>query len=474
MEAIKKMKSPLLSIDKISDSIVGYQKQVPLLNGKMTQYINFDNAASTPALKPVLDKVNEAMEWYSSIHRGTGYKSQLCSELYDQSREIVAEFVKADIEKDAIIFVKNATEAINKLANRLPIKSDEVVLVSKMEHHSNDLPWRANARVVHINIFPDGQLDVQDLIDKLKKYHNKVALVAVTGASNVTGWVNEVNQLARICHEHGTKILIDAAQLAPHRAIDMRPHGDPGHIDFLALSAHKIYAPFGSGALIGPKEFFEDGDPDYVGGGTVNVVTLDYATWTESPEKDEAGTPNTIGVIAMAKSLQTLMDIGMDKIAEHEKQLTRHMLTRMKEIPGIEIYGSADPEVVDNRLGVIALNVQGLPHALTAAILNYEGGVGVRNGCFCAHPYIKMLLQLDDETSKKLEQQMLEGDRSNLPGAVRASFGLYNSIPEIDRFIEILKKVVNGKYEGKYILNKKEGAYYPEGYVQNFQNYLTI
>ncbi|MEJ2537817.1 MAG: aminotransferase class V-fold PLP-dependent enzyme, partial [Calditrichia bacterium] len=188
----------------------------------------------------------------------------------------------------------------------------------------------------------------------------------------------------------------------------------------------------------------------------------------------EAGTPNTIGVIAMAKSLQTLMDIGMDKVAEHEKQLTRHMLTRMKEIPSIEIYGSADPEVVDNRLGVIALNVQGLPHALTAAILNYEGGVGVRNGCFCAHPYIKMLLQLDDETSKKLEQQMLEGDRSNLPGAVRASFGLYNSIPEIDRFIEILKKVVNGKYEGKYILNKKEGAYYPEGYVQNFQNYLTI
>ncbi len=474
MEAIKKMKSPLPSLDKILESIVGYQKQVPLLNGDMTQYINFDNAASTPALKPVLDKVNEAMEWYSSIHRGTGFKSQLCSELFDQSREIVAEFVKADIEKDAIIFVKNATEAINKLANRLPIKSDEVVLVSKMEHHSNDLPWRANARVIHVNIFPDGQLEVQDLINKLKKYHKKVALVAVTGASNVTGWVNDVNQLARICHEYGSKILIDAAQLAPHRAINMRPHHDPGHIDFLALSAHKIYAPFGSGALIGPKEFFEEGDPDYVGGGTVNVVTLDYATWTESPEKDEAGTPNTIGVIAMAKSLQTLMNIGMDKVAEHEKQLTRHMLKLMSEIPGIEIYGSADPEVVDNRLGVIAFNVKDMPHALTAAILNYEGGVGVRNGCFCAHPYIKMLLQLDDETSKMLEQQMLEGDRSNLPGAVRASFGLYNSILEIDRFIEILKKVVNRKYVGNYILNKKEGAYYPEGHVQNFQNYLTI
>ena len=474
MEAKKNRKSPEISLDKISELIVGYHKQVPLLNGDMIQYINFDNAASTPALKPVLDKVNEAMEWYSSIHRGTGFKSQLCSELYDQSRKIVAAFVKADIEKDTIIFVQNATEAINKLANLLPIKPDEVVLVSKMEHHSNDLPWRAKGKVIHVNILPDGRLDVEDLIAKLKKYHQKVAIVAITGASNVSGWVNDVHELAQICHEYDSQILIDAAQLAPHRSIDMKPHHDQGHIDFLALSAHKIYAPFGSGALIGPKAFFEEGDPDYVGGGTVNVVTLEYATWIDPPEKDEAGTPNTIGVIAMAKSLHTLMDIGMDKISEHEKQLTGYILKQLRDIPKIEIYGSADPEVVDDRLGVITFNIKDMPHALTAAILNYEYGVGVRNGCFCAHPYVKLLLGLDDETSKKLEQEMLEGDRSNLPGAVRASFGLYNSIPEIDRFIDALKKIVVKKYEGTYVLDKKEGAYYPRGYIQDFQKFLTL
>lgn len=474
MVASHKTSSLPLSIENAAEYIVGYHKKVPLLNGDTCQYINFDNAASTPALKPVIDKVNESLEWYSSIHRGTGFKSQLCSRLYDHSREIVADFVHADTKKDTIIFVKNATEAINKLANRLPIKSDEVVLVSKMEHHSNDLPWRAKTKVIHIDILADGRLNIDHLIHTLKKYKSKVALVALTGASNVTGWVNDVNHLAEICHTHGSKILIDAAQLAPHRAIDMRGHDDPGHIDFLVMSAHKIYAPFGSGVLIGPKDFFEDGDPDYVGGGTVNVVTLDYATWAESPEKDEAGTPNTIGVIAMAKSLMTLKKLGMDKVVDHEKKLTKHILKRLKEIPSIEIYGSSDPEVVENRLGVITFNLKNMPHALTAAILNYEGGIGVRNGCFCAHPYIKMLLKLDDKTSRELEEQMLKGDRSNLPGAVRASFGLYNKESEIDRFIDALKKIANGEYKGHYKLDKRQGTYYLEKQQTNFQKYFTL
>lgn len=461
-------------IKEIQKNIVGYDMQVPLLDGSKRQYINFDNAASTPSLKPVVDKVNEFMKWYSSIHRGTGFKSQLCSETFDHSREVVADFVNVDPETHAIIFVKNATEGINKLANRMPINDDQVVLVSKMEHHSNDLPWRANAKVVHVDLKEDGSLDEEDLIRKLKQYHGKVALAALTGASNVSGWVNDISHLAEVCHEHGTRILIDAAQLAPHRAIDMREQNDPGHIDFLALSAHKIYAPFGSGVLIGDKEFFEHGDPDYVGGGTVDLVTLDSAYWTEAPEKDEAGTPNTVGVIALAEALLTLKKIGMDVVAEHEMDLTRHMLQRMKEIEGIRIYGSSDPDVVENRLGVVSFNVDGLHHALTASILNYEGGVGVRNGCFCAQPYIKILLGLSDGELEGVKDRMLSGDRSDIPGAVRASFGIYNSKDEIDEFIDVLKMIAKKEWAGDYTLDKKSGEYCLAGKAVLYQNYFQL
>ena len=463
-----------MDMDDLAKMVVGYDKKVPLLNGNLVQYINLDNAASTPALTPVMEKVNEAMEWYSSIHRGTGFKSQLCSELFENGRKVIAEFVNIDPETHAIIFGKNATEAINKLANRLSISKDELFLVSKMEHHSNDLPWRSKGKVEHINIHPDGRLDEEHLIELLKKYHGKVALVAVTGASNVTGWVNDINRLAEICHEHHTRIMIDAAQLAPHRTINMKSPDDPGHIDFLVFSAHKIYAPLGSGVLIGPKSFFEEGDPDYVGGGTVKIVGLSYAHWAETPEKDEAGSPNTIGVIALAKSLLAIRDLGMKNIAKHEMELTAYILGKMNKLTRIQIYGSKDPSVVENRLGVIAFNVEGMPHALTAAILNYEGGIGVRNGCFCAHPYIKLLMGMDDDQARIIEEQILQGDRSDLPGAVRASFGMYNNTQEIDHFINVLTKIVSDDYQGKYILDRQRGEYHPAGYSPKFHDYFQL
>lgn len=463
-----------VNLDNIQDNIVGYYKTVPILDGTTRQYINFDNAASTPSLKPVLDKVVEFMEWYSSIHRGTGFKSQLCTEVFEHGRELVSRFLNVDLQKNAIIFVKNATEAINKLANHVHIAKDEVFLVSKMEHHSNDLPWRAKGRVIHISVLADGRLDEKDLLDKLDKYRGKIALVALTGAANVTGWVNQVNRLAATCHEYGTKILVDAAQLAPHRAIDMRPDDDPSHIDFLALSAHKMYAPFGAGVLVGPKDFFEQSAPDYVGGGTISIVGDDYAHWAEPPEKEEAGTPNTVGVVALGKTLQTLLDIGMDQVAEHEKLLTGYALRRMKDIPEVRVYGGTDPEDLENRLGVISFNIKNIPHALTASILNYEGGIGVRNGCFCAHPYVKELLGVGEEESRKLEEEILAGDRSNLPGAVRASFGIYNTIGEIDSFVEMLKKIASGNYQGEYVLDRQAGEYHPKGFHLNFDQYFRL
>ncbi|NIV93017.1 aminotransferase class V-fold PLP-dependent enzyme, partial [candidate division KSB1 bacterium] len=386
MESECKKANSKISWKNIKENTVGYNMEVPLFNGEHVHYINFDNSASTPVLKPVLDKVNEFMLWYSNIHRGTGFKSQLSSWMYDHSREIVARFVNVDLNEHTIIFGKNATEAINKLAHRLPLTDDQVILVSKMEHHSNDLPWRARTKVVHIDIDEQGRLNEDDLIARLEEYNGKVALFAVTGASNVTGWLNDIHHLAEICHKYDVPIMVDAAQLVPHRKVDMRPQDDPGHIDFLAFSAHKIYAPFGTGVLIGNKDFFAEGDPDFVGGGTVDIVSLDYTYWTDVPEKEEAGTPNIVGVVALAKALLVMEKLGMDRVAEHETRLTRYALKKIREIPGIYIYGGSDPEHVENRLGVISFNVDGLPNAKVAAILNYEGGIGVRNGCFCAHP----------------------------------------------------------------------------------------
>ncbi len=463
-----------ISLENVRDQIVGIDKKVPLYDGTHVPYIYFDNGASTPILKPVLEKVNEFMEWYSSVHRGTGFKSQLSSLMHEHSREIVSQFVNVDLDEHTIIYGKNATEAINKMAHRLIVEPDQVILVSKMEHHSNDLPWRARTKVVHVDIDEKGRLREDDLIAKLEEYKGKIILFAVTGASNVTGWVNDVHRLAEICHSYGVQILVDAAQLVPHRKVDMRPKDDPGHIDFLAFSAHKIYAPMGTGVLIADKDAFAQGDPDMVGGGTVQIVSLDYTFWANVPEKEEAGSPNTAGIVALAKALLVLDEIGMESIAAHEAELTHYILKRMQEIPGVEIYGGSDPDDLANRMGVISFNVEGLPNAMVASILNHEGGIGVRNGCFCAHPYIKCLLKVTDEQSKQMEEKIFRHDRSALPGAVRVSFGIYNTEEEIDVFIDVLKRIANRQWQGEYIEDAYTGEYHLKGYNPDFEQYFRL
>ncbi len=463
-----------LNIDSIVEQVVGYDREVPLLDGSTVQYVNFDNAASTPTLKPIMNTINEFMEWYSNIHRGTGFKSQICTHFFEESRKIVGDFFNINLDEKVIIFGKNGTEAINKLAHRIPLPDDSKILVSKMEHHSNDLPWRFRKPVEHINIDAEGRLDFDDLVKRLELNKGKVALVAVTGASNVTGYLNDIHKIAEVVHEYGAKVMIDAAQLAPHRSIDIKQINHPQHIDYLAFSAHKIYAPFGLGVLIADRSTFEAGDPDMVGGGMASLVSEEYAMWSEAPEKEEAGTPNIVGAIALGKALSLINEIGMQEIVDHEARLTKYALNKMKSIPGISFYGSIDEEKVHDRLGVISINFEGKSHALVGAILNYEGGIGVRNGCFCAHPYIKCLLDVGIEETKVLEQQIMQRDRSNIPGAVRISFGMYNNEAEIDRMVEVLKLISCNEYKGEYVLNSESGEYHPKNYQIDFSNYFSF
>src|SRR5574341_1400750 len=358
---------------------VGLEVEVPLLNGTCQPYVNLDNAASTPPLKAVQQAVDRFLVYYSSVHRGTGFKSQLSTHAYEDARQVVLRFLGADAQDHTCIFGKNTTEAINKLARRFPFTPQrDVVLVSGMEHHSNDLPWRAAARTIHVGLTPDGRLDEADFDEQILRYRDRLALVAITGASNVTGNILPIHRLAEKAHAAGALILADCAQLAPHRKVDMRPLDDPAHLDFVSISAHKMYAPFGTGALVGRRDIFERGDPDMTGGGTVEIVTLDDVVWAGPPDRDEAGSPNTVGAVALATAILQLEAIGMETVAQHEATLTEYALKRLPEVPGIIILGDSDPARAAHRLGVIPFGLQGVSHFKVAAVLGYEFGIGVR------------------------------------------------------------------------------------------------
>ena len=446
----------------------------PRLDGSLQLYINFDNAASTPPLRAVEAAVRGFMPWYSSVHRGNGFKSRLATHAYERAREVTLGFVGANPREHVCIFGKNTTEATNKLARRFPFRAGrDVVLISTMEHHSNDLPYRPVAKVVHVRLTPTGELDEADFDQKLSAYAGRVALVAVSGASNVSGYINPCHRLAEKAHAAGAHIMVDCAQLAPHRAVDMRPLSDPGHFDYVAISAHKLYAPYGTGALIGRRDTFEQGEPDLRGGGTVELVTEDSVEWSGPPDRDEAGSPNVVGAVALAAAIQQLQAIGMQAVAAHEAELTAHILSGLSRMDGVEILGSADPARAGERLGVVPFNLKGTSHFLTAAILGHEFGIGVRNGCFCAHPYLLHLLGETAET-ERLRAELLAHDRRGMPGLVRASFGLYNTTDEVDMFLEALEKIARGDYSGRYQQDQATGDYIPEGWQPEFEKYFSL
>ncbi len=463
-----------LTIHNVREQIVGVDALVPLLDGSRRQYVNFDNAASTPALRPVFDKVNEFMDWYSSVHRGTGFKSQIATEAYDLAHDIVGCFVGANLETNTVVFGKNTTEAINKLARRFPLDPEDVVLCSLMEHHSNDLPWRLQARLLHIDVHDDGSLD-EDHFDRLLDQHGgNVKLVAISGASNVTGHVNPIHRLAEKAHAVGARILVDAAQLAPHRAIDMRPDDAPDHLDFVAISAHKMYAPYGTGALVGPTSLFAQGTPDMVGGGTVDIVTVDDVRWGHPPDRDEAGSPNVVGAVALAQAVLSLEEIGMDLLARHEAALTAHALRGLRKIDGVKVHGMTDPDRAAERVGVIPFSMRGVSHYKVAAALSFEGGIAVRNGCFCAHPYILRLLEVTGDEALRHQQDIIEGSRVGLPGLVRISFGCYNTIEEVDHAVEMLARIAAGDLAGDYEQDPVSGAYWLRGHEPDYNRYFTL
>ena len=443
------------------EHFAGVDLPVPVHGGGTVTGVNFDNAASTPPLKRVRDAVTGFSEVYSSVHRGTGYKSRLATEAYEQARELVARFLGVDERSQVVIFVKGTTDALNRIAAEQARLDGRQVLVTEMEHHADLLPWRHRSGHVMVGLSDDGHIDLQAIEHALKSGDGKIGLVAVCGASNVTGFVSPIHEVAELAHRHGALISIDAAQLAPHHRIDIRPASDPGHLDFVSLSGHKMYAPYGAGVLVAPRAFFA-GAPEVMGGGAISIVTWDDTVWADLPDREEAGSPNVIGAVALGVAIETLLELGFDDMLLHEVEMGTTLHRRLSQIPGVGVLGDVQARPTTPRLGLASFVVDGVHHGLVAAALSHEWGIAVRNGCFCANPYVFHLLRMNKQAVDAVEGEVTSGHRQALPGAIRASLAPYNTTGELDRFVDAVTHIARGRLKSTYE-QAADGTFSPAG-----------
>ncbi len=418
--------------------LVGDGMAVPCIDGSERPYVNFDFAASTSALTTVVDAVTDFVPSYASVHRGAGFKSRVSTAAYESARATALAFCGARRRDDVAILCRNTTEAINQLAYRLRLDPDDIVLTTVVEHHANLLPWGRVARRRYVECGRDGSFDVDDVIAGLDRLPVP-RLLTLTGASNVTGWLPALPAIIEAAHARGVPVVLDAAQLAPHRPI-------PAEADYVAFSGHKMYAPYGAGVLVGPRTTFVDGDPFLAGGGAVDLVDLDEVVWTEPPEREEAGSPNVVGAVALEAALDTLGRIGWPTIGTHEAALARRLRAGLHGIDGVRLLG---PDLDIETLAIGTFTVEGVPHALVAARLSAEWGIGVRHGCFCAHPYLIRLLGLSGTEIQSYREGVLRGDHRALPGAVRASCGISSTAAEVDTFLAAVTVVAHDGATGR-------------------------
>ncbi|MGJ0118129.1 aminotransferase class V-fold PLP-dependent enzyme [Williamsia sp. MIQD14] len=414
----------LATVFPIAD-VVGADETVECAAGRV-RYVNGDYAASAPALAAVATEIAAALPQYASVHRGAGHLSQLTTARYENARTVVGDFVRARTD-DHVVFTRNTTDAINLLSRAVP--GDTVVL--DIEHHANLLPWRRSGadttakpeldrRCRVVTCRPTLAETLAALTDEL--HRAPAALLAITGASNVTGEVLPLSRLADIAHDAGARILVDAAQLAPHRAITVAGHG----IDYLVFSGHKLYAPFGCGVLVGRGDWLDAAEPYLAGGGaTADVPSTDESegenevAWRSGPARHEAGTPNVLGAIAIAAACTAITDLGFERIGLHEHALRTRLEEALDAIDGVERLSIWSER--RDRVGIAAFTVAGHSPRAVAEYLNDAHGIGVRDGRFCAHPLLRHL--------------------GHPEGAVRVSIGVGTGSDDVDRLAAALREL---------------------------------
>ncbi|KQR03349.1 cysteine desulfurase [Arthrobacter sp. Leaf141] len=392
-------------------AVTGAEIQAPLIAGGHVRYANLDYGASAPALSLVSAYLNEILPYYASVHRGAGYASQISTSVYENARNIVRDFVGGRPD-DSVIFTRNTTDSLNLLAGCLPNTDGRPtgdVLYLDIEHHANLLPWQG---VPHRSIVAADTL--AGTIDAVRGEleQGAVSLLAVTGASNVTGEILPIRALATLAHQYGARIVVDAAQLAPHRRVDITADG----VDYLAFSGHKLYAPFGSGVLVGRPDWLDAGKPHLAGGGAVKEARLDGVSWATGPARHEGGSPNVLGAATLARATQVIAALDPQEWHAHEQSIRSYLVAGLQQIEGVSVHQIfKDTNAETDTIGVVNFSVAGYDAGLVAAYLSAEHGVGLRDGRFCAHPLLKRL---------------------GLPsGSLRASFGVGSRLEDAERLL---------------------------------------
>ena len=393
------------------------RKDFPILNREINGHklIYLDNAATSQRPWQVAQAVYDFYTKHNAnIHRGLHTLSEEATEMYEEAHRAVKEFINARTWEE-IIFTRNTTEAINLVAYSLGVrrfKPGDEIIITMMEHHSNMVPWQMlkdlyGIKLHYIKLRPDGTLDLEHYRSLLSP---NTKLVSVAHVSNVLGVINPVKEIIKLAHDVGALVLIDAAQSAPHLKLDVQDID----CDFMAFSGHKMLGPTGIGVLYGKKELLEEMDPFLRGGDMIKQVKIEGASWNDLPWKFEAGTSNIAGGIGLKAAIEYLQNIGMDCIFEHEKTLAKYTINKLKEIEEVKLFG---PE---ERIGVISFIVEGISPDLVGIAMN-EKGIAIRTGCHCAQPLHEFF---------------------GIRGTARASFYLYNTFEEADKFIERLKEII--------------------------------
>ncbi|MFB6840869.1 aminotransferase class V-fold PLP-dependent enzyme [Streptomyces sp. NPDC056361] len=425
--------------------VLGRDVTVPLVTGGEVTYAALDYAASAPALQRVWDDVAAYAPYYGSVHRGAGYLSQLSTDLFENSRATVAEFLDCR-PGDQVVFTRSTTDSLNLLAATVP--ADCQVFVFETEHHASLLPWR-DARVTYLNA-PRTPAQAVETLERALAGRDPYgpALVCVTGASNVTGELWPVKELAAAAHAHGARIVLDAAQLAPHHPVSVRELD----VDWVAFSGHKLYAPFGSGVLAGRADWLQDSEPYLAGGGASRKVARRAdggvdVEWHTTAARHEAGSPNVIGVYSIASACKALTEAGFDSLVAREQHLIDTVRAGLAEVPQVRVlslFGDDAP-----RVGVISFVVEGWNSSHFAAALSAEYGIGVRDGLFCAHPLVRTLLGSDPQDPGECgAPEAAPGERSL--NAIRVSFGAGTPDEHVERFVGAVKELVRDGAQWKY------------------------
>lgn len=417
--------------------VLGQNVTVPLVTGGEVTYAALDYAASAPALQRVWDDVAAYAPYYGSVHRGAGYLSQLSTDLFENSRRTVAEFLGCRAD-DQVVFTRSTTDSLNLLAAAIPAGCQ--VFVYETEHHASLLPWR-DAQVTYLNA-PRTPAQAVESLERALADRDPYgpALVCVTGASNVTGELWPVKELAAAAHAHGARIVLDAAQLAPHHPVDIAELD----VDWVAFSGHKLYAPFGSGVLAGRADWLQAAEPYLAGGGASRKVARRAdggvdVDWHTTAARHEAGSPNVIGVYSIASACKALSEAGFEGLVAREQELVGRVREGLAEVPEVRVlslFGDDAP-----RVGVISFVVRGWNSSHFAAALSAEYGIGVRDGLFCAHPLVRTLLGSDPQDPGECGAPEAEPGERSL-NAIRVSFGAGTPDEHIDRFLRAVSELV--------------------------------